>query len=665
MTRVLLVAWLLAPALLAVARDVQGIPFAASLLVAPLLLTRSLLGESPVATTPGGSRAPLAIGAVGAVIEVLGISVGSLTATMAGAVVVTAAALRERAVSLPALVLLAWCIALPTSAYLLTSPGLESAVARLAVGMLDSARVIATGPTIRVDGGVLFLDAADNGIHALWFGALAGWYLAVRRGSNLSACLGNAVIGAVLAPPLHLAVVMAAVIGASFWGLETAQQIMHVGTWPLFAAAAFVLGEVVGRRSRNGLAHGALIVSLVMIAGVTLRPGEASSATGGGWLADAACNVALFVPFGVALQRSGIRTSSIAQAAGLLAAAVELLQTGIPGRVPTLRDVAANLIGAWVGAMLARGISASFLDDPRRASRACFGAGLLASGLLALPGLLATPVATETVYFQSLAPVRANFGTFVGSIFGAQIGAVPIAEHGMVQDARKLLDALARSERMVIDLTRQQRSDRLAPLLLISSEANELLVVATQSDDIAIRRQSRATGFGLREPWHAWPDALAEQPLGSSMRIELQPFRLGYVAGINRSAPMSGRFGPTPGSFWRLWVPCEVLSESARRSLDMAAVFGVFTPIGLWWRRRSLAFFGAALTGLALAAGPALFGGFPAPGLQWIGAAVGLAFGVVAGHWLRHARARISPTQSKGALPKPVGLPSRGEEASG
>lgn len=77
----------------------------------------------------------------------------------------------------------------------------------------------------------------------------------------------------------------------------------------------------------------------------------------GAGVADILLNVLLFVPFGVfaAAPGSGSRRRRAARAAlagALLSAAIEVAQGLLPGRFPSLADILANGLGAWLGARL-------------------------------------------------------------------------------------------------------------------------------------------------------------------------------------------------------------------------------------------------------------------------------------------------------------------------
>ena len=127
------------------------------------------------------------------------------------------------------------------------------------------------------------------------------------------------------------------------------------------------------RMSVRAMARIILVPYLVALALIVFLPARDAGRVTGivGWAADLVAmwgvprepaaivfeflaNVALFVPFGLLVAASAPRWSPWAIIGlGLLASvAIELLQLGIPSRVPTISDVIANTAGAALGCAL-------------------------------------------------------------------------------------------------------------------------------------------------------------------------------------------------------------------------------------------------------------------------------------------------------------------------
>ena len=116
--------------------------------------------------------------------------------------------------------------------------------------------------------------------------------------------------------------------------------------------------------ARTGIVTWAPVaLALAMIAGATLVP-MASGVPGDGipfWclgcgdyaLADAVANVALLVPLGWALARTGVPCSSGLAVVLTTTIGVEWLQYAvIPGRVASVADILANTLGGVIGLVL-------------------------------------------------------------------------------------------------------------------------------------------------------------------------------------------------------------------------------------------------------------------------------------------------------------------------
>lgn len=91
---------------------------------------------------------------------------------------------------------------------------------------------------------------------------------------------------------------------------------------------------------------------IVHAIGDGIRPVLGRPAFGDGWI-ELCANVLLFVPLGFLLTLLLRRHWHGVVLALALSAAAELAQVIIPSRQPSLRDVAANLLGAAIGAALA------------------------------------------------------------------------------------------------------------------------------------------------------------------------------------------------------------------------------------------------------------------------------------------------------------------------
>lgn len=211
---------------------------------------------------------------------------------------------------------------------------------------------------------------------------------------------------------------------------------------------------------------------------------------------DAFENCVLFLPLGVALSFRVVRAYPSAFLGAFLSILVETLQSQIPGRDPSLRDIAFNVLGTvfgfWVGhSPLGSGL-ARFLDHgrllwerckrptPELAGRFSLGAALLSCGLLSLGGWLLSPSYLEAPYVSAGKDV--DGGSSVLRIGAA--GRDKNHYRGAIDEARVYARALTQSEiqadmRTPVSVKQQARADLVAAYGFDDAEGN---IVADASE---------------------------------------------------------------------------------------------------------------------------------------------------------------------------------------
>ena len=109
-------------------------------------------------------------------------------------------------------------------------------------------------------------------------------------------------------------------------------------------------------------------------------------------LADDLLNLALFVPLGLAVSWRSRRVAAAVVTGFLLSAAIELLQTVVPGRDPSLSDVVFNTLGTAIGALAGREPRAWLSPGNRMSVGLGIGATLGAAALMAATTLVRSTV---------------------------------------------------------------------------------------------------------------------------------------------------------------------------------------------------------------------------------------------------------------------------------
>ena len=133
--------------------------------------------------------------------------------------------------------------------------------------------------------------------------------------------------------------------------------------------------------------------------------------------ADAILNFILFIPLGFALGRGfGWRPATLALPI-LLTVAIELSQTMIPGRYPTLSDILTNGSGGLTGLWLA--LPGRGLD---RIIRSMLGGGVggrvfaLCAAALILPAILMIPLTPDSTYWTQRSPALGFMERYRGEV---------------------------------------------------------------------------------------------------------------------------------------------------------------------------------------------------------------------------------------------------------
>lgn len=128
--------------------------------------------------------------------------------------------------------------------------------------------------------------------------------------------------------------------------------------WWCLVAYAAVIGVVV----LTPVSYGAVIEAI----GGWIRETLGLTFFGQGWI-EFVANILMFVPLGFLLTLVVRRHLLGVALALLLSVAAELAQVVIPSRVPSVRDVVANVLGAALGALLAWGVERRSRTSDREA----------------------------------------------------------------------------------------------------------------------------------------------------------------------------------------------------------------------------------------------------------------------------------------------------------
>ena len=391
------------------------------------------------------------------------------------------------------------------------------------------------------------------------------------------------------------------------------------------------------------LARLGLYASLTFILGATLFPSgsEVPEFVGcivcgaRGW-SDALANVLLFLPFGAALAalgRTGPRSIFVGFA---LSCAIELSQTVIPGRDPSLGDVCFNTLGTAAGQGAAWLAGRWLLPSERTAARLSLLAALGALAAFALTARLLEPSLPAQAFSAWYTADLPELEWYHGRILRTTLGPIAFGPDRL-PDRDAVRQLLLEGAPLRIDVIAGRSVRALAPLFVIEDEGGrEIFLVGPDRDDLVLRYRSLASEWRLDQPDLRLRHAFVHVTRGDTLRITVRRESGGYCLSLNQASRCG--LGYSVGSGWALLYYPRHLSALAGALLETAWVTGFAFPLGLWARRRLETVLAALLLGAALFALPPLTGLAQTPPYQVAGAGIGLLVGGGLQAWLRKRR---------------------------
>jgi len=256
-------AWLLlalafSPVLADRVQEWRTVPFAPSLLLAPLLLAWAASRDRRPAAVPRPLLG-LSILALGLAVLLTGLRLQATALAWLGlpGAVLGLALVRGRPHPDTA-TLAVWTVPIPTGLYLATTPWLEMTQLRVATAAVawSGAPLGLQGTLVETASGRLYVDPSDGGQHLAWLLAGIGWFAALRARGRLQTTggprcgLGLLLASPLLALPLQTAGLLIAVALLAAGWPEAATIWLHTGLWLVVAASAIAWAEGPGGRSR-------------------------------------------------------------------------------------------------------------------------------------------------------------------------------------------------------------------------------------------------------------------------------------------------------------------------------------------------------------------------------------------------------------------------------
>lgn len=390
-----------------------------------------------------------------------------------------------------------------------------------------------------------------------------------------------------------------------------------------------------------------LTLSTAAILVATLRPDLSRGAQawascilcGGRGTADALVNLILFAPLGVGLALAGVRARRATLMGALLSALIELAQTAIPGRDPSLGDVLFNTLGTVAGVtavlLAPRALS---LPAPRAARLSLAAAGAFA-GAVALTGALLQPSYPHSRYFAQWTPHLGHLEWYSGHVRSSRIGTLLLLPPGRVANSDSVRSLLVGSAPITVFAIAGPPPPGLSSLFSIYDQhQREIMLLGPDHHDLVYRYRTGGAFLGFDQPSVRLRGALRGVRPGDSLQVTISsPKRGRFCLGQDRD--LTCDLGFSAGDGWALLYYAESFPAWLERLLRAIWLASLVAPVGFWMRRRAESAAALVLLGVGLWLLPDLVGLKP-PGLGLSLTTVGaLAVAAWAGNrWSRRAR---------------------------
>jgi glycopeptide antibiotics resistance protein len=363
------------------------------------------------------------------------------------------------------------------------------------------------------------------------------------------------------------------------------------------------------------------------------------------WLTDAFANIALFVPFGLAMAMRRHRVWQVLVVSLCFSLLIELLQSvGFPpGRSPALADIVTNTLGGTLGAALSIVLVQERTRTARTATWLAIAWTMLAMSVFALTARA----------LQQVEPVTNARFTLSKSPFGHVPG------HGWyegVTDSAAVNDTIIRrgwSGPIILSATPDVLPVRAAvwvhstdplggqiPLLFVHQRGDSAawLQIAKLGNDAELVVMRRAWTWGLTFPSVVVPGVFLGRAVGDTSTVALSAHVTPAVLSLQRGQTVSTlRLTPLLG--WSLVQPVFTVQSGVRGFAQLSWVWLWVFPIA-WWARRgtrpSVVMAALSVVVVAcLAVVSALFGLSPLSPLDWAAVLSGLAYGAIVSRSIR------------------------------
>jgi hypothetical protein len=401
---------------------------------------------------------------------------------------------------------------------------------------------------------------------------------------------------------------------------------------------------VIRRIPHAALRTAGVVLAILAVAVATLR--SSGDTMPAGWtfsldqgdeaLAEVIQNLMLFLPFGAAVvwRWPELRWRHVLGAGLALSFTIEFLQQWIPGRDPSLGDIANNAASTLLGAAIVW-TAPRWLDPPERvAPWLSLGAAAVAAAAWLGTGWLLRPMLPPGDALELRTPdLGAHTDLYSGRVL-AVTGRIGVTEPLTI----------------VVTAGTPALSRRFAPILDVDDGPGPAgTIVAADRTDLVLRNRSRSMFLRLARPDLRARGALAGVAPGDTVTVTAwrEPSHRTFC--LARDGKRWCGLGYTIGDGWKLIFFPDHFPAWGLSVLNALWVGGGLLGVGLWGRRDRTTGIALLVAALTLALGPPVAGGglTVTPITEWLGGLGGLGLGLA---WRR--RSRLSSLSRPAPIPR-------------
>ncbi|HET6836990.1 MAG TPA: VanZ family protein [Gemmatimonadales bacterium] len=298
---------------------------------------------------------------------------------------------------------------------------------------------------------------------------------------------------------------------------------------------------------------------------------------------DVLLNVLLFVPLGVGLRISGLRTWLVCACGLAVSLLVETLQlTLIPGRDASLSDLVTNTLGSWAGAIAGQHLTRLLFPSEGQATSLALGGALAWLAVQAGTAILLRPWAPDEIRGGAWARAAPDRIPFDGMVTAVALSGWSIPNGPM--PVSKLAAKLRQGDvRLEVRLLSGSNAAAWSPVFELLGPRGPLLSLESVGRDLAFHPPTQSSRVRLRRPGLRL-DAALPPASGVPLRVTAQ------ARGDTLSASWSIAGGPNfrslqvlgPSLGWSLITPIRYAFGSEVRWITGVWIAGWLAVIGYW-----------------------------------------------------------------------------------